>query len=400
MSVRLSPWKYINEGNVHIVLQIMDSTCVLRMIKEDNCKVLKPAVYESVKFVNSVMIPLIFFDKRYQEEVVEISQNDIDEMTEKLSKFRPKNRIFKSILSSTAIKAPNLTIISPNTDNYCIEIKPKEGYLAKGLKMSSKCYYCLKQFLKFKDKQISCPSNYCPLDLFSGDKSRMKYALQSLIENPQNNFRIFKNGVLIYDENENLHKKTINSILSQMEIFSNLNLFLDFIIDILLSDCKSDINVIETSKTSMRYKNKECIDSDSQKNNSFLNNLLFLQKLSEKFDYHTDYNNKDVNYVESILKEIETKNLNLCNKHHRDIFFTWDPFYLALISAIVKDCSIMISFTKTPVRQHPKVSLCGNEISYQLSITDLEPKMSKVLQKRRDMEKKLLELYAKIIASE
>lgn len=43
-------------------------------------------------------------------------------------------------------------------------------------------------------------SNYCPLDLFSGNKDRMKLALLSLFFTPQNNFRIFLDGRIIWSE--------------------------------------------------------------------------------------------------------------------------------------------------------------------------------------------------------
>lgn len=44
-----------------------------------------------------------------------------------------------------------------------------------------------------KKGNIAGISNYCPLDLFSGCIERQSLALESLIETPQNNFRIFKN---------------------------------------------------------------------------------------------------------------------------------------------------------------------------------------------------------------
>lgn len=43
-----------------------------------------------------------------------------------------------------------------------------------------------------KKGNIAGISNYCPLDLFSGCIERQSLALKSLINTPQNNFRIFK----------------------------------------------------------------------------------------------------------------------------------------------------------------------------------------------------------------
>lgn len=40
---------------------------------------------------------------------------------------------------------------------------------------------------------INKQSGYCPLDLFSGDEKRMQHSLNSLIDSPQNNFKLFVN---------------------------------------------------------------------------------------------------------------------------------------------------------------------------------------------------------------
>ncbi|XP_045539228.1 inositol-pentakisphosphate 2-kinase isoform X1 [Papilio machaon] len=392
MSFCIHPWKYINEGNVHIVLQILNSDYVLRLIKED-CKTKKFNISESVEFVNSVMIPLIFSDKKYQEEIVEISSEEIVELTKSLHKFRPKNRIYKSIMT-TAIKAPNLTMVTSNADNFCIEIKPKEGFLANSLKRYSKCYYCMKQFLKLSENHIQHISNYCPLDLFSGDTDRMKFALKSLIDNPQNNFKFFKNANVIYKEN--ISNNNFETVLNEVDMFGkSVNLFLDFVIEILLSDGKSDITVLPTVETNSISKSQHCRDGNNLKNNTFLYKLLDLQRLSENFIY-TPNMCDEVDYVKEILKRIETQNLDLLNADHRKIFLTWDPLYLALISAIVKDCSIMLSFTTNINNEYPKVTVGGRKMSYKLGVTDLEPKPAKVLHKRCETEKKLLDIYAKI----
>lgn len=51
-----------------------------------------------------------------------------------------------------------------------------------------------------KKGNIAGISNYCPLDLFSGCIERQTLALKSLIETPQNNFRIFKDLMHVYGD--------------------------------------------------------------------------------------------------------------------------------------------------------------------------------------------------------
>jgi inositol-pentakisphosphate 2-kinase len=61
------------------------------------------------------------------------------------------------------------------------------------------CKYGLLQWTKVnKEGKYPQRSGYCPLDLFSSDIRRVWHALICLLKNPQNNFRIFQEGKLVY----------------------------------------------------------------------------------------------------------------------------------------------------------------------------------------------------------
>jgi Inositol-pentakisphosphate 2-kinase len=73
----------------------------------------------------------------------------------------------------------------------CVEIKPKWLFVDKRRR---RCRYCMHQKLKKR-----C-SDYCPLDLCSADVARVRRALDALVRSPQNNFRVYCDGELIYGD--------------------------------------------------------------------------------------------------------------------------------------------------------------------------------------------------------
>ena len=55
-----------------------------------------------------------------------------------------------------------------------------------------KCKFSQFQKLKVQKKAYDRMSTYCPVDLFSGSKKRMRRAIKALVSDPQNNFRVFR----------------------------------------------------------------------------------------------------------------------------------------------------------------------------------------------------------------
>ncbi|RMC00082.1 hypothetical protein DUI87_23492 [Hirundo rustica rustica] len=123
-----------------------------------------------------------FFGENYVHhgEIIQLPLDFVRQLCLKIQPERPECRCDKDMdtLSGYAMCLPNLTRLqtfrfTEHRPILCIEIKVANG--------------------KWKR-----PSKYCPLDLFSGNKQRMHFALKSLLQEAQNNLKIFKNGELIY----------------------------------------------------------------------------------------------------------------------------------------------------------------------------------------------------------
>lgn len=399
MDLLRKPWRYINEGNKHIVIQVVGPDHVLRLIKEGEIEADLRSIQESVDFVNKVIFPLLIGDYCILQELHELSADEIKEICVKLSSCRPEYRKTESRISRYAIKALDLSILSPKCEtNYCIEIKPKEGYIAARFRKFSKCYFCLKQFLKLQNGQIKNISEYCPLDLFSGDKMRMRHALLSLVNNPQNNFKIFKDGNIIYSDKNSLNE--FESAVQNIKLFGgSANLFIDFIVEMLLNNIKTTNSIISDT-TEMKVINKEttnCSEENHLNEDTLLYKLLHLQKLSENVSLHSPANDDgNLHYIFSMLQLIKAENLNLSLKTDQEKFIELcDSTYLALISSVVKDCSLMISFSSNFIEGYSAIQIGDTKIPYKVSVTDLEPKPMKTLEKRQKTEIKLIDIYEK-----
>ncbi|GKU89971.1 hypothetical protein SLEP1_g4039 [Rubroshorea leprosula] len=86
-----------------------------------------------------------------------------------------------------------------------VEIKPKCGFLpsSRFIAEGNAIKRCVTRFemhqaLKLHQKEISELSRYNPLDLFSNSRDRICKAIKALYATPQNNFRVFLNGSLIF----------------------------------------------------------------------------------------------------------------------------------------------------------------------------------------------------------
>ncbi|XP_010145035.1 PREDICTED: inositol-pentakisphosphate 2-kinase-like, partial [Eurypyga helias] len=147
-----------------------------------------------------------FFGENYVHhgEIIQLPLDFVRQLCLKIQPERPESRCDKDMdtLSGYAMCLPNLTRLQTyrfveHRPILCIEIKPKCGFIPFSSHVSQEvkhkvCRYCMHQHLKVANGKWKRPSKYCPLDLFSGNKQRMHFALKSLLQEAQNNLKIFK----------------------------------------------------------------------------------------------------------------------------------------------------------------------------------------------------------------
>uniref|UniRef100_A0AAG5DHH5 Inositol-pentakisphosphate 2-kinase n=1 Tax=Anopheles atroparvus TaxID=41427 RepID=A0AAG5DHH5_ANOAO len=242
---------YRAEGNANIVLSLSDNKHVLRMRK--STIVTRDGKVETNvdlrRFVKYSLVISQQFSSCYvpTPKLAHLNTYNLQAFNEQLRRFRPATRLGKEIRELDGILYPDVaflpkwlyptsvrdfsqeckisTITPTHFQTYCVEIKPKQGWfsyefcdnipfpeLANG--DLRKCRYCLHQYLKLQKKSIAKISKYCPLDLYSGKPIRVLHAVKGLIGAPQNNFKILKNGKVVYDDKR--EKSIFNRILKEM----------------------------------------------------------------------------------------------------------------------------------------------------------------------------------------
>ncbi|XP_061543221.1 inositol-pentakisphosphate 2-kinase isoform X3 [Phycodurus eques] len=205
-------WRYHGEGNKSLVVSHVQLSKVLRLLKypaEDSENPPQTAeqafrqIQNIVDFSSNVMSGLLGDKFVHSGEVVKLPMEFLRQLSIKVQHQRPAWRRDKvmDIYSGCALCLPNLTSPAPplrsHTPPLCVEIKPKCGFLPSadhiGRDVKSKvCRFCMHQHYKVANGRWKRRSLYCPLDLFSGSGQRMHFAVRQLIEEPQNNFKIFK----------------------------------------------------------------------------------------------------------------------------------------------------------------------------------------------------------------
>ncbi|XP_011640537.1 inositol-pentakisphosphate 2-kinase isoform X2 [Pogonomyrmex barbatus] len=204
---------YRGEGNANIVIALPHEHTVIRFRKSLPGEVSpdggRTRVQREVGYARNVVS--CFLGSYVQiPEIVRCDGADIAKLSDTIRPHRPEARRHHDITDTYAMKFPDYTFLDRQLEldqtvfrsrsTFCVEIKPKQGYLEEAEQRFPGCPYCLNQYAKLRRKSIVACSNYCPFDLFSGVETRMKAAVVELLRSPQNNLKIFKDGFVVYDQ--------------------------------------------------------------------------------------------------------------------------------------------------------------------------------------------------------
>ncbi|XP_052864855.1 inositol-pentakisphosphate 2-kinase [Anopheles cruzii] len=445
---------YRAEGNANIVLSLSDNKHVLRLRKSaiatrdgkavSNVKLERFVKYSEVmsNLFSSCYVPTL--------KLAHLNTQDLQAFNERLNKTRPVARRDKEIRELDGIIYPDVaflpnwlyltryqdmnqdknasTLLSPY-QTYCVEIKPKQGWFSyelcdnipvPGLATGDlrKCRYCFLQYLKLQQKSIAKISKYCPLDLFSGKPIRVLHAVKGLIGAPQNNFKLLKNGKIVYDETR--EKSVFNRILKEMfprdgrTKEERKTFFLNLIKEVLLTDFSSNDETCDQKLLTIRKdrKKKDKNQLHERSCNAFIFNeqhflpnrcvlreILDVQLLVKSnfmsFDpsklasssvspcrYVDDMYEKYLDYRDDVgYSDASMMSGSFCSEY----LSTEEKYQFG---ATALDCSVMITFRRlmgdrteedrlSPEARKHIVVIEGMKFLVKVTITDLDPKSHK-----------------------
>uniref|UniRef100_A0A7N0VI84 Inositol-pentakisphosphate 2-kinase n=1 Tax=Kalanchoe fedtschenkoi TaxID=63787 RepID=A0A7N0VI84_KALFE len=261
-----------------------------------------------------------------------------------------------------------------------VEIKPKCGFLPPSKYISEENHmkksisrFRMHQALKLHRKEVSEISHYDPLDMFSGIKNRIYKAMRALFSTPQNNFRIFLNGSIIFGGSGGGTNATNSKTAELLE--DALGCF---------------IRAEEGKRTEALLQ----LVTETLHEASVLDKLLEVQKL-DAFDIegaiHAYYN-----VVSEPCKVCQHVSKDQPHELHTIPFH--ESLEIArnyLIAATAKDCSLIISFRRKG--DSNSASLNEQEFDHKAFFIDLDMKSLDRMKHYYELDQEIVSNYNKVM---
>ncbi|EOA39368.1 hypothetical protein CARUB_v10012434mg [Capsella rubella] len=356
---------------------------------------------EEYLFVKHVMRPL-FGHKHVNPGIrLLVAKEFLEYVDSIISSQRPSWRANAASVDtnrSSVLLMDDLTLFAHGhvEDKPClsVEIKPKCGFLPsssfiaeENVIKKSVTRFEMHQSLKFKENEITEISEYDPLDLFSGSKDRIHRAIKALYTTPQNNFRVFLNGSLVFGGLGGGICKTTSKV------------------ELAFEHMLKDIIKIDDGLRADRFIE---LVAESVYSSGVLDQLLDVQKL-DKYNIegviHLYYDLIDQPCkVCRELEKISKPSNQYSSMHSIPLDEKVNILKDFLISATAKDCSVMISFRSTEVglsrsSSHSNLHLesTKQEFEYKVHFIDLDMRPLKKMEVYYKLDKKIMNTYLEML---
>ncbi|XP_027354629.1 inositol-pentakisphosphate 2-kinase-like isoform X2 [Abrus precatorius] len=272
-----------------------------------------------------------------------------------------------------------------------VEIKPKCGFLplsrfiSEGTAIKRRITrFQMHQALKLHQGEISLLSEYNPLDLFAGSKERIRKAIKDLFTTPQNNFRVFMNGSLIFGSLGGGAEDTNFCIAKAFE-------------DALKSVFQADDGLCT--------ENLLTLVAEAVQKSGVLDRLLEVQKLD----------NVDIEGAIHAYYDITCQQCMVCRELSEEQLKRYTSLHSAsldsslrivkdyLIATTAKDCSLMICFR--PRKEGDSGSVCNNvylestkqTFDFKVYFIDLDLKRMSKMEEYYELDQKIVSYYKEMV---
>ncbi|KAI7853628.1 inositol-pentakisphosphate 2-kinase [Circinella umbellata] len=314
-------WIYLTEGNQTIVLKYIgeDPTYLGHILRVQKNKAID-ARFQPL-FINDIIGDLLGHEYIVPLKCIPITLTFLKAIEIAINNDRPDHRRARTIdLNQTwACIGPDLTFNSLLT----VEIKPKWGFKPMSLYIQEKyktikamqCRFCMHTWYKHNRSDM----NYCPLDLYSMNPSRMKRALKALENEPMHD-KLHINHYYPHDNNSHNYSSKLPMATDILDIIT-LILYQEPLLP-RLKMLQRDLDQLNIEGIFPIYKK------------------LLEQDQIELPMY-------DIDIWQQVVQEFKERN--------KSLFFSGQQMtsrmerqliYEHVISAILKDCSIYISITR------------------------------------------------------
>uniref|UniRef100_A0A1I8BGF5 Inositol-pentakisphosphate 2-kinase n=1 Tax=Meloidogyne hapla TaxID=6305 RepID=A0A1I8BGF5_MELHA len=246
------------------------------------------------------------------------------------SRFPHKSNCVRTIL---ALEMPDATRI-PRPISHCfgptitLEIKPKQGFFQThpGVDVPF-CNNCILQIEKWKSANFSSMYDYCPLALYSGERSKMEFALASLIYDPHRNLRIFVDGNSIHDDSDsptNFDEKVLSELIFPGTPNANIQIFIKIITCILAGVTDDQTTQFSLQQSSVLF---DLLKAQKIDNIGIVHAYELYQSLPQNIQRELQKKSNLLGRGLGFLSKIDAR--SLVERY--------------LLAATMKDCSLMIS---------------------------------------------------------